>query len=212
MKQTALRIFFTIGIIVMFAATGVTKDKPGEVGDYQRLLTWMIGSFSSAEQAAADTTIVDIRMEVVPIWKHRSDGYWLYVEQAMAGSQEKPYGQLVYRLTRVNDSVLKVAVYTFNAPLRFAGDWKKPMPLQKLTADSLTAHDGCAIYLKKSGDTAFVGNTLGKGCPSSLGGATYVTSVMEITAKGMTVRDRGFDAKDKQVWGATTVGYVFKKL
>lgn len=212
MKQTALRFFLTIGIIVMFAATGLAKNKPGEVGDYQRLLAWMTGSFSSAEQAAADTTIVDIRMEVVPIWKHRSDGYWLYVEQAMAGSQEKPYGQLVYRLTRVNDSVLKIAVYTFAAPLRFAGDWRKPMPLQKLMADSLIAQEGCAIFLKKSGDTAFAGSTLGKGCLSNMGGATYATSEMEITAKGMTVWDRGFDAKGNQVWGATTVGYIFKKL
>ncbi|MDD4051724.1 MAG: chromophore lyase CpcT/CpeT [candidate division Zixibacteria bacterium] len=211
MKQTVLCILLTIGIMVMFTATGVTKDKPGEVGDFQRLLTWMTGSFSSEEQAKADTNINDIRIEMVPIWKHRSDGYWLYVEQAPAGSLEKPYGQLVYCLTQVNDSILKIALYTLDAPLRFAGDWKKPMPLEKLTADSLTAREGCAIYMKESGDTAFVGNTLGKGCPSSLGGATYVTSEMEITAGGMTIWDRGFDAKDKQVWGATTIGYVFKK-
>lgn len=212
MKQVHSFLLITIGIMLLLTSAAAAKDKPAGMNDFQRLLSWMTGSFSSEEQAQADTSIYDIRLEMVPIWKHRSDGYWLYVEQAMAGSLDKPYRQRVYRLTQVSDTLFKSDIYSFPEPLRFAGDWKKPIPLEKLTVDSLSVRDGCAIFFRKSGDTAFVGSTLGKGCPSNLGGATYATSEVEITARGMTTWDRGFDAENKQVWGATSVGYIFKKL
>ena len=213
MKQTWHGILWTMVIVVSLTTIGTTKDKPGGMNDFQRLLTWMTGSFSSAEQAKADTAISDIRMEMVSIWKHRSDGYWLYVEQAAAESMDQPFRQRVYRLSQVNDTLFKADIFAFAEPLRFAGDWKKPIPLEKLTFDSLTLVDGCSIFLKRSGDTAFVGNTLGKGCLSSMGGAKYATSEVKITATGMTMWDRGFTAADKQVWGAGTNsrGYIFKK-
>ena len=55
-----------------------------------RLTAYLTGSFSSQEQSAADTTFADVRLRMVPIWKNRSDGPWLYVEQAMAGKEERP--------------------------------------------------------------------------------------------------------------------------
>lgn len=214
MKQTWHRILLTIAIVISLVPVGMTKDKPGAMNDFQRLLTWMTGSFSSAEQAKLDSTISDIRMEAVQIWKHRSDAYWLYVEQAAAGSLDKPYRQRVYRLSQVNDTLFKADIFAFAEPLRFAGDWKKPIPLEKLMVDSLSLVDGCSLFFKRSGDTSFVGTTLGKGCPSSLGGAKYATSEVKITAIGLTTWDRGFTAEDKRVWGAgaNSRGYIFKKL
>jgi len=32
---------------------------------------------------------------MVQIWEERTDGYWLYVEQAIAGYQDKPYRQRI---------------------------------------------------------------------------------------------------------------------
>lgn len=214
MRQIYHRILLTIIIIVSLTSIGAAKDKGDGMNDFQRLLTWMTGSFSSAEQAGADSTIGDIRMEIVQIWMHRSDAYWLYVEQAAAESSDKPYRQRVYRLSKVNDTLFKIDIYSFSEPLRFAGDWKKPMPLEKLTADSLSMVDGCSLFFKRSDDTAFVGNTLGKNCLSNLGGAKYATSAVKVTPTGMTMWDRGFDASDKQIWGAgaNSPGYIFRKL
>jgi len=41
--------------------------------DIDILLAWMTGSFSSAEQAEAETNYYDIRLEMVQIWKERND-------------------------------------------------------------------------------------------------------------------------------------------
>lgn len=49
-----------------------------------QLKDWMVGSFSSQEQAEADTNFFDIRLEMVEIWESESDTIWLYVEQAAA--------------------------------------------------------------------------------------------------------------------------------
>ena len=68
------------------------------------LAEWMSGSFSSAAQAADDPeNYFDIRLEMVPIWSERSDGPWLYVEQAAASALDRPYRQRVYHLVETED-------------------------------------------------------------------------------------------------------------
>jgi len=52
--------------------------------ELEELVSWKTGSFSSEEQAEADTTFFDIHLEMVKIWENRVDGHWIYVEQATA--------------------------------------------------------------------------------------------------------------------------------
>ncbi len=191
---------------------GTISSAPTERGrhDLDTLTEWMTGSFSSAEQARSDTNFFDIRLQMVRIWRERTDGVWLYVEQASAEKLDRPYRQRVYRLTQPTDSTFESAVFSLGAPMRFAGDWRKARPLEGLTPDSLAAKEGCEIVLVRSG-SAFVGGTAGKRCPSELRGASYATSEVRVTASGMTTWDRGYDAEGKQVWGAKTGGYVFRK-
>jgi len=181
-------------------------------GNYQRLLRYMTGSFSSQEQAASDTGYFDIRLEMAPIWLERSDAYWLYVEQAVATHLDKPYRQRVYRLVSVDDSTFESIVYTLNDPLRFAGSWKEEIPLSGLTPDSLIEREGCSIILMPKGDTAFIGSTIGKNCVSDLHGASYARSEVVITENQLYSWDRGFDAENNQVWGAEKGGYIFKRI
>ena len=58
---------------------------------------------------------------------------------------------------------------------------------------------------------AFSGSTPGKQCLSSLRGATYATSKVTVGKKGIISWDQGWDAMDKQVWGAKKGGYDFVK-
>ncbi|MBD3257108.1 hypothetical protein GF377_01650 [candidate division GN15 bacterium] len=183
-----------------------------EVTDLARLHQWMTGSFSSQEQAEADTNFFDIRLRMVPIWQQLSDAHWIYVEQAAASSLDQPYRQRVYRVWQVDDTTFQSDVYTFEDPLRFAGAWQNPNPLASLTPDSLTLREGCSIVMHPEGDSAFVGGTVGEGCASTLRGASYATSEVRITADGMVTWDRGYDAEGNQAWGAETGGYVFMKI
>ncbi len=180
--------------------------------DLDRLAGWMIGSFSSAEQAALDTEFRDIRLEVVRIWPQRDDGYWLYVEQATAEALDKPYRQRVYHLRGLDAGYIESSVYTIKNDSVFAGAWRSPEVFLTLPLDSLDLREGCSIVLRPFAEFAFVGNTIGRVCESSLRGAAYALSEVEIYADRMISWDRGFDAAGKQVWGATRGGYVFKKI
>ena len=178
--------------------------------DLQLLHSWMAGSFSSQAQAARDTSFRDIRLRIVPIWPAMSAAQWFYVEQAVAGREEAPYRQRVYRLSLRDDRRYESAVFTLPAPSRFIGAWRQPIEqrMGTLTPDSLTLREGCTVALRKQRDR-FVGGTEGKGCASELRGAAYATSEVEILADRMITLDRGWDAAGKQVWGSTRGGYEF---
>ncbi|UCD93376.1 MAG: chromophore lyase CpcT/CpeT [Candidatus Zixiibacteriota bacterium] len=201
------------GLIIALLIGCSSEDKgPQTQGDLFRLASYMIGSFSSQEQAAADTNFYDIRLEVVRIWENRTDGSWLYVEHAGARMLDKPYRQRIYRLTQVDDSTFRSDVFSMRNPLRYAGEWKKPKPMTTVMPDSLGERQGCSMILKKEGDSAFVGGTVGIECATMLAGAKYTTTELRITATHLYSWDRGFDAEDKQVWGSTVGAYILKKI
>ena len=68
------------------------------------------------------------------IWKERTDGDWLYVEQAMANAQQTPYRQRVYRLSQTGSDTFRSDVYLLPEPaLGFAGAFAAPEPLASLS-------------------------------------------------------------------------------
>ena len=177
--------------------------------DFQMLANYMAGSYSSEEQHLKDTAnYFDIHLQIIPIWKSNSDGYWFYVEQAMNGFLEKPYRQRVYHL-KEREKGFESVIYTLKDPLRFTGN---PEMVERLPFDSLAEKEGCSVFLTKTGENEYSGNTIGKNCPSDRKGATYATSIVTITDNLLLSWDRGFDDKDEQVWGAEKGGYRFVKL
>jgi hypothetical protein len=212
MMRLKLIVFAWISVL-MIADVVVAEDNPPQPDPgLKRLSSWMIGSFSSQEQAEGDSNFLDIRLQMVPVWGHRDDGLWLYVEQAAAGYLDRPYRQRVYHLVQYDDSTYCSEVYVMPAPLRFAGAWREENPLAGLTLDSLAARTGCTIFLRPEGDSAFVGSTRDRDCLSSLRGASYATSEVRITPAELYSWDRGFNDEGEQVWGAVTGGYRFLKL
>ncbi|MCB0727854.1 MAG: chromophore lyase CpcT/CpeT [Ignavibacteriae bacterium] len=180
--------------------------------DSESLLSLMEGSFSSEEQAKNDSDYYDIRLHMKRIWPEMSSAHWLYVEQSVAGSEDKPYRQRVYRISNTVEGRFESEVYTMNDPLRFAGAWKEENPLSELTPDSLTLRDGCTVTLTMMEYGVYEGSTTGDNCESDLRGAKYATSEVKITEDGIISWDRGFDAEGKQVWGAKKGGYIFLRI
>jgi hypothetical protein len=176
----------------------------------ETLAMTMAGSYTSAEQARADSSYFNIELEMTRIWHKRKDGAWLYVEQAAAETKEKPYRQRVYRLTEVNDSTFRSEIHTIRGGERFFGAYKDPLLLAQLSPDSLVALEGCAITLHRRG-SVYAGSTNGRACPNARGGAAYATSEVTLRSDRMVSWDRGFDEAGKQVWGAAKGGYIFLK-
>ena len=214
MKKAGLArraIGFWICVLMVFGACKLPLSlNENARGDLALLADWMTGSFNSYEQSVQDTDFYNIHLEMVRIWPERKDGYWLYVEQAASWALEKPYRQRVYHLTGAGGDLLESSVFLIEKPLRFAGCWNTPVPLEPLTPDSLVRKEGCSIFLELDGPV-FRGNTRERDCPSDLRGASYATSEVVIERDRLTSWDRGFDDAGVQVWGAVKGPYIFEK-
>jgi hypothetical protein len=200
MKKIIKLLFFLILPIITYSQN-----------DVQVLVEYMVGSFSSKEQSESDSNYFNIELEMVQIWQDRTDGPWIYVEQAAAETKEKPYRQRVYQIKKRSDGKIESVVYSIPDPSRFTGDYKKEFPLLRLTPDSLMLRSCCEVVLYRTDDGYFEGGTIDKNCSSDLRGASYAASEVMIDKDKIITWDRGFDENGNQVWGAAKGGYIFKK-
>jgi CpeT protein len=203
---------FKSNLVVACTFLGCLLPDAARAQGLDTLVAWMTGSFSSGQQAASDTNYHDIRLEMVRIWPAREDGYWLYVEQAVATDLERPYRQRVYHVTVTDGGSFRSDVYEMRNPLRFAGAWRDEHPLEGFSPDSLEQRPGCAVLLDWYENGMYVGSTVGSECISSHRGASYATSEVIVERTGIRTWDRGYDEAGEQVWGAESGGYVFDKV
>ncbi|MFM7813782.1 MAG: chromophore lyase CpcT/CpeT [Flavobacteriales bacterium] len=179
---------------------------------WNELQKFMQGNFSSRAQSQRDSTYFDIRLRMVPIWENTSETFFLYVEQAIASSQDKPYRQRVYRVENHADTLFVSHIYTLPQPSRFVGLSGDDPLFQQLRPDSLQLKDGCAVYLRfDPNQHAFIGATERNTCPSDRNGASWTTSEVSLREDIMVSWDRGWNAAGVQVWGAEKGGYEFVK-
>ena len=196
---------------VLRRRTGAAKPLGIADPDLERLANWMTGEFTSAAQAKADPEYRDIRLSMARIWSERSDGPWLYVEQATAAALDRPYRQRVYRLVHPGGAVFESEVYALRAPADAIGAARDVSKLAAVTPASLEPLEGCTVVLRRIDATTFRGSTLGSACTNTFGGAAFATSEVTLTESGIRSWDRGYDGKAAQVWGATKGGYEFAR-
>lgn len=179
----------------------------------ERLGSVMAGSYSSEAQAKADTAFYDIRLEMVRIWPERTDGYWLYVEQAVSSYLDRPYRQRVYRLSEEPDGRFRSQVYTLLEPTRFIGAFRTPTAFSAIGPDQLELREGCDLLLEWNADTdEYRGSTAEQTCESNLRGARWAYSEAVISPSGMRSWDKGLDAEGQQIWGPEKGPYDFVKV
>ncbi|GAA0747588.1 chromophore lyase CpcT/CpeT [Gaetbulibacter jejuensis] len=176
----------------------------------EELFTIMQGSYNSEAQAKVDSTYFNISLHMYPIWKDK--GNYLYVEQALNARQNNPYRQRIYEVTKLNDSVYSSAIYTIENDSLWIGKWKTPQAFDSLSIQQVSKKEGCEVLLKRLDSNHFKGETGEKTCESTLYGASYATSEVEIFQDKIISWDRGFDDKGEHIWGAEKGGYIFNKL
>jgi len=181
-----------------------------QAASMDQLHKMMIGSYNSAAQAASDSTYYDITLHMYPIWPDDMSAKWLYVEQTVTANPDKPYRQRVYKLKTNADESISSYVYTLDNPDEYIGKWKTPEYFDSKEKSILTIREGCEVIMRKNGK-GYKGSTRNKTCGSTMRGATYASSVVTLDSKMVSSWDQGFDAEDKQVWGATEGPYIFKK-
>ena len=81
-------------------------------------------------------------------------------------------------------------------------------PDLSIAADAITEKVGCGVTLTFA-DGAFSGVTAPKACASTLRGAAWASSEVTLTPELLESWDRGWDAEDAHVCGATEGPYRF---
>ena len=195
-------------VTILFACDASKQSTQGETDVLVQLMT---GTFSSTKQAKKDTAFYDISLQMYPIWSNKKEENWLYVEQALSSAPNRPYRQRIYKVQRLSKDLYESQVYTLPNPKRFIGKWQSPDYFNRITPDSLTLQSGCSVYLRKVAKDYYRGATKEGTCESTLRGAAFATSEVEIFANKIVSWDRGFDKENNQIWGAEKGGYIFDK-
>ncbi len=173
----------------------------------------LTGHFDSTEQASTNPAYYPIDLRTCPIAIPELGARVLHVEQAVIdnGQVGAPYRQRVYVVTDGADPATQAvsAVWEFTSPGPFSG-FCDGEGMQATPAD-LVERAGCRVEVDWKGDH-FEGSTPGKECLSDFQGATYATSEVKIYPDRIESWDRGYDASDAQVWGATAGPYVFRRV
>lgn len=205
-----LFLFATAALCGLNACAGAKRYSADP--QINRLANWMIGDFSSQAQSLRDSDFFDIRLRVRRIWaREKGPEVWLYVEQATAAAQDRPYRQRVYRIARDGASGYVSEVYLLPDQQKWIGAYADVSRFDAIQPADLLPRAGCAVYLRYA-DDRFVGETRQAACESNLRGATYATSKVTVWRDRMVSWDQGFDAGGKQVWGAEKGGYEFMKI
>ena len=193
--------------------TSRTLPEPG-VG-FGELVEALTGTFDSSGQAEQDPdNFADIRLVMMPIWEHRSDAAWFYVEQAAAAALDKPYRQRIYRVYPVADpqeDLYRSEVYLLPNPERNIAAWNDPSAFDDLSPGDLELRDGCAVVMNQIGPWQWRGSTIDDDCPSDFRGADYATSEIYVSPVILETWDRGYSSDGEQVWGSTAGPYRFVK-
>ena len=189
--------------------------------ELEQVAAWMAGEFDTFAQVDRDEvskapyTHLRAVMRIVPvaICGLSETGRAFYVEQAAAVSEERPYRQRVYLLSR-RDGRLVNRIYRIREPERLVGAWAEPGKLARPTAEDLLPDEGCDLVWTAAGEGRYAG-VAGEGgtCGNSLRGATHAVSRVEMTSRSITSLDQGYDEAGEHRWGPPpgAEGHVFAR-
>ncbi|MEM9705271.1 MAG: chromophore lyase CpcT/CpeT [Pseudomonadota bacterium] len=175
-----------------------------------------VGSFTTVEQSARDDRYGVAEAEIIRIWSGRSDGVWLYQEQAYLGdrpnavdraAKERPYFARVIHNTEVSPGVVRRTVHKITDAERVRGAWNDPTLFSSLSPETDLSPSECAITAERVAEGFW--RSQSDKCPNSYKGADYALSLSVITNGRYANWDRGLKEDGAHVWGPKSGGYIF---
>ncbi|GAA4278132.1 chromophore lyase CpcT/CpeT [Aquimarina mytili] len=204
MKQL-LRIVFLFPLLIS-CNSEVVKDL-----ELHNLVSSLVGEFSNIEQAKNDSGFAHLNLTNIRIWKDRP-GYWIYSEVSDAKENDYIYSQRILSYERLDSFTFINTSYI----IRNAKDYKNILNnkhlFNQLTLDSLEIRKGCQVYFEKNTSTIYTGKTKKKSCSSSINYIEYISSNFVISSDKISIWNKGYDKKGKQIWGKITGPYMYKRV
>jgi hypothetical protein len=190
--------------------TPAVTPGPGATGGAaDRSYHLLEGRFDSADQARSTPGYPAIQLVACPAEVPSLGPRVLYVEQAQMDAADRPERQRVYVIEPDDpvDSAAVARVFDLAVPgssIGACGLSVRP----RFTREELVERVGCKVSLRSDGPV-YRGSTSGRSCPTTLKGATYVTSDLVLDTFGLRSSERGFDPSGAQKWGTESGPYVF---
>lgn len=187
---------------------GAGAASPDAAAEVTALLT---GRFDSGAQSQSKPSYFSVNLLGCSAPAPELGTHVLYIEQALSSNLSAPYRQRLYVINAGNNPAdeARSNVYSLKNPEAFVGYCGRANKATIVAAQAVE-RSGCHVVLSRKGDV-FEGGTEGKDCASSMNGASYATSEVILHGERIESWDRGFDAADQQVWGATAGAYVFDR-
>ncbi len=175
------------------------------------------GQFSSAVQHRADARYDEVEARIIRIWPERTDGVWLYQEQAIitvagvdaATARSRPYFQFVGRIVPLGNGLLRRDNFRVSVGARWVGMATGDARLASLSPSDL-APASCHNLIELVSPGHWTGRT--ESCANGYRGATYMRSISLATPDRYVNWDRGFAADGSHIWGPRWGGYVFDRV
>jgi hypothetical protein len=191
------------------APSPVAPGPNGAGGAADRSYHLLEGRFDSADQARSTPGYPPIQWVACPADVPALGSRVLYVEQARMDAAESPERQRVFVIEQGDpvESSAVARVFDLAEPRSSVGACGRSARPQ-FTRDELVERVGCTVSLHADGPV-YRGSTRGRSCPTTLKGATYVTSDVVLDTAGFRSWERGFDPSGAQKWGSESGPYVF---
>jgi len=196
-------------LLTLIAAAMLQPPVDPVLADYEATVT---GRFSSAAQHRRDRSYDEVEARIVRIWPERTDGLWLYQEQAIVNAPgmtreqalARPYFQFVARIVPLEGGVLRRDNFRVREPGRFVGANVGALQHGDLMEAS------CHNRIERVSAGWYLGRT--ESCANRYRGAVFMESRSVSTRDAYVNWDRGFDAQGRRLWGPEAGGYVFDRI
>lgn len=198
--------------MITVATAGLAAKADTSVALLER---YLLGRFSSATQAAGNPEFSPVDVRVEPVTLERSnivEGPWLLF--SMHDRKRDQWQQALYRLRQDPGEIIVIESYRLfrrssqppeNRPI-------KPEDLAKRRLESIVYLSGCDVYFTLGADKIFRGAHQRGTCKPATLKVAYIHADKEIGPAGMMFWERGYDERDRPVWGPKTGGYRFERL
>jgi hypothetical protein len=195
-------------------ASWVTLTSPTDArsqASVEAVAQHLIGVMDTSAQAERIDDMPNVRMTTCNVTVESRTERFLYQEQALNRTLDRPYRQRFLSLTLTDEGQsVESKAYEPTTLEPWIGLCQKPERDRLISPTQINAVE-CSVFLAPW-HNVYIGHTQSGGCPADFRGATTITNIVVLHGAGMDTWDRGFNAQGQQIWGARDRPYQFRWL
>lgn len=196
-------------LLLLLAAPPAGAGGPASA---KEIAAWLAGTYDTKEQSVRSAEVPALRMVIVAVPKSRlSFGVPVfYLEEAPAGTPDRPSLQRFLRVETDADGAIVLRSFDLKDGAAAAGKWRTPADLALFGRNDVRERTACAVTLKKILER-YEGSVSAVACLPPFLGAATATSEIRVFSDRVETWDRAFGAKGAQVFGPLFGPYSWKK-